>query len=671
MADLHLVATHGPLFGHFFATFALPKDTPPLLRGPCGEMVARIGEIGSAGALYLMDAFAHNLVPFKRNSVTPSVAPDEAVYDIPIAVRPDLPILEKWIHSSVIESITNLLPTLKYKGVGLMPGTFQPIGTSKVHDDFALVYESPTHVVNCVARVVARSPVISWWFNAQRRDGQDDTEAITIDFNGIEVVHTDGALMCKFGSIATAYGALLVKSPSEAANPILEDYSNSARDNARKGPWFGLVHEWQGSWMGWSSIVEGNDPIHSLSVDAITRGSGGWGGRLRPNDAGVDSVFGSIFSAPIWFKDHLPDPRIVKVLLNDGLVWSKRPIHWLEPNSTKSLRWDPVRAKTLTIHEQQPYSGSEAALIGVGPKYRGLNGVLWSYDHQHRAVGPLVAATILTGDPRLTRSCDSILGGELYERSIMAGWLQDGRGHGRPVVALSLLARVSNDNSLVDGANVASKRRLDLLKSKVKGSPTTPVWANKLETTGSNWGTDPFWVPYEQAWTVAGHWLEWLRTGDTDHLVIAYRLGRGVVTGFVTTNPVDADVAYWVKWFNGQPASTPGTVNPATMVIASEAFQRWAMSAAKIYLLARPEIVRLGLQIPEDVIMDSIWGEIAKRGIIGLEAGFDLLPLGEQVCAAHTGLLGAFPELTRPILPTGERTGTKVDVDPAEPVKTE
>ncbi len=645
MSNIHLISTHGPEFGHFFTTFALPVGSPDLLRGPNGEMAVKIGTAGTSASLYLMDCFAHLLTSFRRSNVQPALNPSEYIYDIPLAERPDLPKIDKWIHPAIVQNMQNLLPEVSYNDVRLDFTPFEPAGTSILHDDFVMYFKSNTHIVTARTRVIARSPIVQWWFAAQRRDGQADTTPLVIKFKGpMEVVTSSGSLLCGFGEMALGTATVLVTSEEEKANPVLKDFSTQARENAKKGPWFSLVHDWKGSWMGWDSIVEGTQALHTLAVSAIETGSGGWGGRLNPNNAGVDRVFGSVFSALLWFQDHLVDPRVLRPLWKDSQLWAKRPIHWLEPGSHKTLRWDPQRAKVFTMHNQQPYSQAEAEMLNVGPQFRGSNGDLVGYDAEHRAVAPLVAATILTGDPNLFRVCDSLLGSELYERSILNGWLQNGRGHGRPLTALSLLARVSSDQELVDAATKSSLDRMTLAKNGSAGVSTKPVWCCRLNNRGSPWGESQYWVPYEQAWAATGHYLEWKRTANPEHLRLAYKFGRGVVAGYDTTQPENTEVAYLAKWLGGDAPGTPGVLN-SNAVTASEAFQRWALSGAKVYLLARADMQRLNLFSQEDINLDLVWAPIARKGIVGLEKNFDTLPEGELVCAAHTGLIGTFPEL--------------------------
>jgi hypothetical protein len=614
MTQVHYIAHHAPRTGYFVGSFSLrgPRG-PAVLRGPFNEIASAISRCPES-TTYTFDAIADNWTSARRQGLTTSSL--DQVCDIPWVEREGPP-LDHAVHPDTIARLAQLMPLIEAIGTKAEKLSARPpyqVASSPNTMRFKVAFSGDYHRVDAYADVDARAPFVRWVILARRIDGQSGStlhiswpwlsRTMQIDFGAIEIRR--------------------IVVPTAIDLTALEQQAIENADAVEGGIWHGIPHVWGGDLLG--------QPIVRGRAGGCPWDLRDYMGRDNPNAPGVDPTFGSTWTALLWPVEGLPDPR----RLGDLIVWgvdcgfARRPQHWdvlavMEPDGKH------------TLHKGQPYDAEDAAFFGVGPQFRTGPDVFTTHDHEHRSVAPLAVCAALTGDVAAREVAESFLAAESWERSVVMGWMQPGRGNGLPWIAGSLLARVTGDTSLVVAWNHHSSERLRQLRDKrLQGYPITVAGTY---FRGSPWLVDgaeqPYSDPYEQATIVVACWLEFRRTGDREFAEIALELGRGVVAGHYRDSDGTARAAYNMRWLGGNWPHTPGGPINGDLRPGGDALSRWAGCGLHCYLLAGDALGIADAAEP--------WRVFARGLIPDLARGAEALPDGEWLAAWHRGWLGVAP----------------------------
>lgn len=639
---MSLIAQHGPSRGPFVAQFALPLPAPPTLRGPNGE-VAGIVEVTGETAIYAMPTIAEALAPFRRP--VPTIIPDlidgEAIYDVPVADwQTELP--PKALSVALLEHLGSIVPTISYLGTPYAAPNQSPIVSNHAADGIENTWSTGRHVIQSRSTAFAGMPFVVVEFVARTRDGQPDIAPLTITWPADVQVVSPPVLRVGLLGIGHARAVILLTAAVEQIVPGFAALSELARHNAARGPWYGMPRNWpRSTLLGWP-IVRGDVTMLDLARQAIAeRGSTPWAGRDNPNPGGTDACFGVTFTGPIWNESLPPDPRILRTLEDCALRWCDRPMHYLEPDTDETLRFDPERAKTVTFNRQQPYDRVSADALRIGQVYQGPAGNFHPFDHEHRSAAPLAVGFALLGGLALRTACKSMLASEHYERSMSPGYpeawgLQTDRGTGRPIVAANLIGR-----ALGIVPTAINSRRVDMITRYVHSGPSLSKFACKVWTDRENpWPGDGYVVPYEIGQVTAAMSM----VGDPRATLLQLRFGRTVAMGCSFDAAGQLVVAYQLRWNNGEP---PRSIEQ-DFVPASGALSQWVGVGLKCYIEAFRDLRDSGLLDAHDAALEAVWIPHAKRAIAALQDRFYGISLGEISAATHYSLNRTLPNLLQP-----------------------
>lgn len=653
------ISQHGPTSGPFVCEFALPQTAPAVLRGPNGEVAARIGTVGTESARYAMVTVAEALAPFVRHvpQVMPMpapLAPGEQIYDLPIAEWPTNP-PAKTLSPALLEHVMEIVPTVSYLGESLTMISQIASGTSLAHDAIECLWRLGNVVLRGWGTAFAGLPWMRWRFVGQTADGQG--LSVPLDIRWPSAVRVPVPCVMSIDLLGIGVADAVVELAWTLESGPYATLSAAARQNGGAGPWLGVAHEWPGAVLGWP-VVKGTRPVTLMVNDLIASGiRAPWALEENPNSPGAHQFYGSTWTAPVWRHRELPDPRVLRMTLHSARSWADRPIHLLEPGSTEPVRFDASRALDAVTNNQQPHDQVSAVKFGVGLIYKGPNRAgKRPFDSEHRGFTLVAFAAAYCGDEIAQHFARTWLGSELYEISMSPGWperwrgIRGGRDTGRTISCAGLCARVTQDEHLIESWNTASKRRSQAIADFMRRGSRGPVVTTKLETSGGDpkWGPNaPFTVPYETSVAAASQWEEWQRIGNPVALRNAYELGRSVSTAaFPVDSSGDWDLAYWQLWRDGE---APRSAWDLTGM--NEAFEKWGGAGLIVYVLAEQELRRLDMLSEVDVTHDKHWLPWTKRAIPGLAMGIDDVAPAELLPAAHSSLFGAFPELVHPVAP--------------------
>lgn len=631
------IAHHAPETGYFVGSFSIRgPNGPATLRGPFDEIASAISRCPES-TTYLFDAIADNWLPARR--AVPNENAGEMVVDIPWVERaaPDLP---HSVHADTLARIVDLVPVAD--AIGDRPERFTATAPMRIADcpnahRFVVEWHGSHHVVAGWADVDARAPFVRWTLIARRRDGQVGS---AISFRWPWMMRE---IEIGFGEAATLRVVCPTAiDPSDIEAQAIANATRGAQGYRASGLWLGIPHEWGGDLLG-QPIVRGTSRIVALAQAEMawqdsTRGSpwlDRWGGRANPNAPGVDASFGSTWTAPLWPQTGLPDPRVLHAMREAVHRYERRPQHW---HPLASLTPDGVH----TLHKGQPYDAADAAHFGIGPQFRTGPNEFATHDHEHRAVAPLAVFAALTGDVAAIELCASYLAAECFERSVVNGWVQAGRGQGLPWIAGATLVRLfdADEDVTLRWADHDARRITQYHAAKRTGPLVT---VGGLYTRGSPWldasgAEQAYSDPYEQATIAVALWL-------SGHVGEAFDHARSIVTGIWWDSAGRAHGAYNQRWLDGNWPHEVRVGQPINDDLrpAGDPLGMWVGAGLRVFLLAAQRLRDAG-----DPRGDHPWLPVARAALRDMDPVLDTLSEdGELFAAAHRSWWGAIPELVR------------------------
>lgn len=367
--------------------------------------------------------------------------------------------------------------------------------------------------------------------------------------------------------------------------------------------WASMPLVWMALFLGTLPVSSTGQETHSLLP------------RDYPNAPGSDTSFGITCTSAIY----TPFAKLEGILdiCASADKFLAQPSHWLEPGTCKPVAVGPGLHPNLTMHKMHPWTNESQAKymdgLGIFGQYESANPTpagINNFDHEHRAIAPLAAAYVLTGRLDYQIALRSRAHTEMYERSIINGWVQTGRGAGRPLATMAVMAAADSYCYNLLGAN-ASLRIRQVLDRQENRWPdiTKPVI---VATTFSEGGYEKF-TGYEEGLLAQAALLCYLQWADPNALRLAWISGR------TTTSTVRFVGNEWVAGYQ-VPCMTDGTACPDNLIVPPGPWlRRWSVAGMKAFVLANLEYTRLNLPKPSN---DPALIQRAKDATVWFESFF-------------------------------------------------
>lgn len=344
--------------------------------------------------------------------------------------------------------------------------------------------------------------------------------------------------------------------------------------------------------LSWNKPFLGTPIVYSTGQESLSLAP-----RDYPNAPGADASFGITSSSVIYRPFGTPEN--IYLLETAALRYLAQPSHWLEPGTAEPVSIAPGSHPNLTMHKMHPWTNESQVRymdgLGVFGQYESANpspAGIWNNDHEHRSIAPLASAFVLTGLLKYELAIKFRAHTEFYERSVVNEWVQNGRGAGRPLATMAVMAAASGYCKLALKDN-AKKRLVQVLTKQKTRFPNLdkPVI---VATTWQENGKEMF-TGYEEGLLAQAGLMCFLQWGLVEGLELAWISGRTTLSSMRYLNN---------EWTTGYqlPALPSGDPCPDSDINPPGPWlRRWSCAGVKAFLLADIQYMAAGATPPSVV----------------------------------------------------------------------